>query len=333
MSERKVLNKYYPPDFDPAKIPRAAAGRNKTFTVRLMAPCNMKCTTCGEYIGIGKKFNARKEDVDDMNYLGLRIYRFYIRCPGCIAEISFRTDPETADYIIEAGATRNFQALKKAIEKAEKEQAAYKEEIESNPMLVLENRTLQSQNEMETMENLEDLRDMNKRHATVDPSQIANKLHQETKMSQEQIEEAERLEALTELGYEMVNGTPVKRLRDQDRLEEMERFENMSKKNKPSLVDNAKNNSYLNSLKSSLSGVVVRKKASNGSSLPENDSMKFKVPAIPSRAPPPSVSPAPESPVPASPTPVSPAPASPAPAAAPSSLALLADYSDDSEED
>ena len=51
------------------------AGRNRTFTVRLMAPCNMKCVTCGEYIGQGKKFNARKEDVEDMNYLGLRIYR------------------------------------------------------------------------------------------------------------------------------------------------------------------------------------------------------------------------------------------------------------------
>ena len=26
----------------------------------------------------GRKFNARKEDVDDMNYLGLRIYRFVL---------------------------------------------------------------------------------------------------------------------------------------------------------------------------------------------------------------------------------------------------------------
>ena len=58
-----------------------------------MAPCNMRCTTCGEYIykvsistpfkyrmhiklSQGRKFNARKEDVDDMDYLGLRIYRW-----------------------------------------------------------------------------------------------------------------------------------------------------------------------------------------------------------------------------------------------------------------
>ena len=50
MSERKVLNKYYPPDFDPSKVPKSKVKRNATFEIRLMAPCNMRCTTCGEYI-------------------------------------------------------------------------------------------------------------------------------------------------------------------------------------------------------------------------------------------------------------------------------------------
>lgn len=50
MSERKVLNKYYPPDFDPSKIPKVKGNRNATFIIRVMAPCNMRCTTCGEYI-------------------------------------------------------------------------------------------------------------------------------------------------------------------------------------------------------------------------------------------------------------------------------------------
>ena len=81
MSERKVLTKYYPPDFDPSKITRTRGPKvvgPKTQTVRLMAPFSMKCmssmtarlwgwmneadkclgTTCGEYIYKGRKFNA-----------------------------------------------------------------------------------------------------------------------------------------------------------------------------------------------------------------------------------------------------------------------------------
>ena len=45
-----MLNKYYPPDFDPSKVPKSKVKRNATFEIRLMAPCNMRCTTCGEYI-------------------------------------------------------------------------------------------------------------------------------------------------------------------------------------------------------------------------------------------------------------------------------------------
>lgn len=212
MSERKVLNKYYPPDFDPSKIPRARCPRNRQFTVRLMVPCNIKCYTCGEYIAKGKKFNARKEDVENMTYLGVRIYRFYIKCPGCLAEISFRTDPESTDYIIEAGAHRNFQALKLAEEQAAQEEREAKEEIESNPMLLLENRTQQSQYEMEVLESLEDLREMNDRHAGIDPGKIAEKYETERKISEEQMEELERLAALKALGYEMVEGEMVKRI-------------------------------------------------------------------------------------------------------------------------
>jgi Saf4/Yju2 protein len=49
-----------------------------------------RCNTCGEYIYKGKKFNSRKETVENENYLGLHIFRFYIKCPRCIAEIAFK---------------------------------------------------------------------------------------------------------------------------------------------------------------------------------------------------------------------------------------------------
>lgn len=57
-----------------------------------------------------------------MNHLGLRIYRFYIKCTACLSEISFRTDPANTDYVLEAGATRNFEALAKAEKQAEEEE-------------------------------------------------------------------------------------------------------------------------------------------------------------------------------------------------------------------
>jgi len=178
MSERKVLNKYYPPDFDPSKIPRAKQSRNKKFTVRLMAPCNMRCNTCSEYIYKGKKFNARKEDVEDETYMGLRIYRFYFKCPRCLAEISFKTDLENTDYVIEAGATRNFMALKLAEEQAEREERERIEEEASNPMKLLESRTKQSRNEMASLEALEELREMNQRLLKPDYETMLGKYEQ-----------------------------------------------------------------------------------------------------------------------------------------------------------
>ncbi|KAH8384768.1 hypothetical protein KR093_007888, partial [Drosophila rubida] len=162
------LQKYYPPDFDPSKIPRMKLAKNRQYTVRLMAPFNMRCKTCGEYIYKGKKFNARKEDVENETYLGIRIYRFYIKCTRCLQEISFKTDPQNTDYEIEAGATRNFMALKLAEEQARREEREAREEEANNPMKLLENRTQQSRNEIEMLESLEELRDLNRRQQTVD---------------------------------------------------------------------------------------------------------------------------------------------------------------------
>ncbi|GAB6023954.1 Coiled-coil domain-containing protein 94 [Chamberlinius hualienensis] len=175
MSERKVLNKYYPPDFDPSKIPRLHLSKDRQYTVRLMAPCNMKCKTCGEYIYKGKKFNARKETVIGEEYLGLKIFRFYIKCTRCLAEITFKTDPQNADYIVEHGATRNFQALKLAEEQAEREETERLEEEAGNPMKLLESRTKASKQEMDVLEGLEELREMQERHSSIDHEQVINK--------------------------------------------------------------------------------------------------------------------------------------------------------------
>lgn len=56
MSERKVIQKYFPPDFDPSKIPRGKRAKNKQQVVRLMAPFSMKCR-CVKPDGIERNIN------------------------------------------------------------------------------------------------------------------------------------------------------------------------------------------------------------------------------------------------------------------------------------
>lgn len=42
MGERKVLNKYYPPDFDPSLIPRGKKAKNEQHKVRMMVPFSVR---------------------------------------------------------------------------------------------------------------------------------------------------------------------------------------------------------------------------------------------------------------------------------------------------
>lgn len=231
MSERKVLNKYYPPDFDPSKIPRMKLPKNRQYTVRLMAPCNMRCKTCGEYIYKGKKFNARKEDVEGEDYLGIRIYRFYIKCTRCLQEISFKTDPKNTDYEIEAGATRNFMALKLAEEQAQREEDERKEEEATNPMKLLENRTQQSKQELELLESLEELKDLNRRQQSIDYDSMLSKY--DDKEARKKLEELQKEE--DEKMVKAIYGTSgkAKRVISEEIIEEEDTLSKRSAVNEP----------------------------------------------------------------------------------------------------
>ncbi|KAI5055926.1 hypothetical protein GOP47_0029447 [Adiantum capillus-veneris] len=50
MGERKVLNKYYPLDFDPLHIPRPKRSTNSQSKVHMMPPMSLKCNTRGHYL-------------------------------------------------------------------------------------------------------------------------------------------------------------------------------------------------------------------------------------------------------------------------------------------
>ena len=172
MGERKVLNKYYDPDFDPALLPKTIKPKNNQVTVRLMLPMSIQCQNCGEYIHKGKKFNGRKEEAVGEAYLGIKVWRFYLKCTTCLSELTFKTDPKRNDYTVEHGASRNFEPWKirnveEELEKAKKE----REEMGDN-MKVLENRTEASKREMDLQDAIEEVKELNARAAALTTDQL-----------------------------------------------------------------------------------------------------------------------------------------------------------------
>ena len=73
---------------------------------------------CGASPCAGTKFNSRKEDAAGEEYLGIQIFRFYFKCPRCSAELAMKTDPKNSDYVVEAGATRNYEPWRDKDEQA-----------------------------------------------------------------------------------------------------------------------------------------------------------------------------------------------------------------------
>eukprot|EP00798_Chlamydomonas_sp_ICE-L_P001753 gene1753-33163_t len=180
MGERKVLNKYYPPDFDPAKMPKGKKAKHNEMKVRMMLPMTVRCSTCGTFMYKGTKFNTRKEDVEGETYLGLLIFRFYYRCTNCAAEFCMKTDPKTADYIMEAGATRNYEPWRDKEATAEETAALREEEERGNAMKALENRTLDSKREMDVMNALDEMRSLKARHNKVSTADALEALKAES---------------------------------------------------------------------------------------------------------------------------------------------------------
>lgn len=168
MGERKVLNKYIPADFDPSLVPRGKklSSKDGTVPVRMMLPFSVQCTTCNTFLYRGRKFNSKKEPMGGPagKYLGIQRWRFYIKCTHCSRAITFCTDPQNADYEMESGGTRNYEVYKDKEQQEDEAEKDKEEEEKIDHMKALENRVLDSQREMADLDNLEEIKAMNRRH-------------------------------------------------------------------------------------------------------------------------------------------------------------------------
>jgi hypothetical protein len=189
MAERKVLNKYYPSDFDPDKL-RTIEKKNtkKICNVRMMLPMTMKCYTCGTYTYIGTKCNMKVEPVEDEDYLGITLYRFYYRCSNCFSQITFKTDPKNNDYTAEIGASRNHQPWKDIMLAEEEYKNNKKKEMKDDAMKNLEYRTYDSKREMDILEATDKVKELNRREANIDFNGLIKKIREYHDKEKEKLE-------------------------------------------------------------------------------------------------------------------------------------------------
>jgi rubredoxin len=183
-----------------------------------MTPYAMRCDTCGEYIYKGKKFNARKETVEGETYYSIKIFRFYIKCPRCSAEITFKTDPKNTDYVAEHGAQRNFEPWREERLAGEESKLLKEMEEENNPMKALENRTIDSKIEMDVLDALDEIRTRNARNERVDADALLDKLVDQDKIKEKSQEELldEEDDKLAKAIFHNIDGDTVKRIDDED---------------------------------------------------------------------------------------------------------------------
>lgn len=209
MGERKVINKYYPPEFDPTIIPKRKRNNASQCKVNMMIDFKLKCTTCGVYMNPGTKFNSRKETVQNDDYLGIKIFRFYIRCKNCHAEMTFRTDPKNSTYITEKNCAKILMPWDyKSAQVAQLDE----QNLSKDAIQVLEEKTASSKKEMEDLDSLQELKEIRMGNRTVSNDELFSVLDTTHKQRQE---EAAKKEA-DEIDDEVKNKFFVKKVESDD---------------------------------------------------------------------------------------------------------------------
>ncbi|CRG99704.1 conserved protein, unknown function [Plasmodium relictum] len=178
MAERKVLNKYIPPDFDPDKLMESKKllkkiekrkdknknkNKKKLLNIRMMYPFTLKCNKCKSFTYVGTKFNSRVEKLKDETYLNIPIWKFYGKCQECKNEIIFKTDPKNGDYLLISGGIRTYDAHKEQ-ELADDFYRSNNNVGEEDKIKNTEKESYNALLELKRNEQLEELQNINKRH-------------------------------------------------------------------------------------------------------------------------------------------------------------------------
>ncbi|XP_063150407.1 probable splicing factor YJU2B [Candoia aspera] len=200
MGERKGVNKYYPPDFNPAKHGSLNKYRNShplrerarklsqgILIIRFEMPYNIWCDGCQNHIGMGVRYNAEKKKVG--NYYTTPIFRFRMKCHLCPNHIEMQTDPASCDYVIVSGARRkeerwDAEASEQIVATAHEE----KQKLETDAMYRLEHGT-QDQSKLQralpTLQNIQEAQSAWKDDFALN-SLLRRKFREEKKVLQEE---------------------------------------------------------------------------------------------------------------------------------------------------
>ncbi|KAJ2771960.1 Protein saf4 [Coemansia nantahalensis] len=119
MAERRAVNKYYPPDWDPdrgsanahvGQHPLRARARKLDegiLVVRFELPFGVWCGGCGALLAAGVRFNAEKKQIG--SYHSTPIWSFRMKCRECPGWLEIHTNPKDAAYDVVRGARRKAE--------------------------------------------------------------------------------------------------------------------------------------------------------------------------------------------------------------------------------
>ncbi|KAI9482097.1 CWC16 protein [Coemansia mojavensis] len=149
MAERRAVNKYYPPDWDPSygsansyvgQHPlrdRARKLNEGILIVRFELPFSIWCGGCNSMLATGLRFNAEKKKVD--SYYSTPIWSFRMKCCECGHWFEIRTNPKETTYDVADG------ARKKAEPEADIVDLSYVDEQDNQDSLLHELETAKKQ--------------------------------------------------------------------------------------------------------------------------------------------------------------------------------------------